>query len=162
MSPQNKPSHQTHSKRDIKGQIKALVADQRYDEIEQHLLETARLFFVAFSHPETQFWMHAYRYCEAAFPQEQGAAVAQSILHMLNVMRTTRPHTFNYTDPRCRACSKFLTPEERYLMQSFRQIRAGKMQLAHMNALLLCEGKDPARFLQATQELDQRFASFVH
>ncbi len=70
-------------------------------------------------------------------------------------MRTTRSHTFNYTNLRCRDYAEYLLPEERYLMESFRNIQSGARQWAHMNALLLCEGHDPNAFLEAVEELNK-------
>lgn len=154
MGHQHVPSQIHHDTRDVNGHSKVLVADQGYDSIDHYTLETVRIFFVAFYQPETQFWMHAYQYCESAYSSARGAAIAQATLDMLNAMRTTRPHTFNYTDPRCRDCSEFLTPEERYLMESFRNVRCGARQAAHMTALLLCEGNDPTAFLEATEKLN--------
>lgn len=153
MHPRPIPPQNRHAIQAAKAQTKARVADQQYDSVEHTTLETARLFFVAFTQPETQFWMHAYRYCERVYSAKSGATIAQATLDMLNAMRSTRPHTFNYTDPRCRHCSEYLTSEERYLMESFRQIRLGKQTAARMSALLLCEGKDPSAFLEAALNL---------
>lgn len=160
------PDHNTPPRngpvaRDKKGLPKALVAEQKYDRIERYTLETARIFFIAFSEPDTQFWMYAYRYCESAYGAIKGPAIAQATLDMLNAMRTTRPHTFNYTDPRCRDCSEFMTPEERYLMESFRHLRTENKGTAQMNALLLCEGKDPTEFQDAAIRLVKLFPPSV-
>jgi arginyl-tRNA--protein-N-Asp/Glu arginylyltransferase len=153
MHPRPIPPQNHHALHTVKAQTKARVADQNYDPVEHTTLETARIFFVAFTQPETQFWMHAYRYCERIYSTANGAVIAQATLGMLNAMRHTRPHTFNYTDPRCRHCSECLTAEERYLMESFRKIRLGKRTSARMSALLLCEGKDPSAFLDAASHL---------
>lgn len=149
----NTPPQNGNVARGAKGLPKALVADQNYDRIERYTLETARIFFVAFTDPKTQFWMHAYRYCESAYTAPKGATIAQATLNMLNAMRAARPHTFNYTDPRCRDCSECMTAEERYLMESFRHLRNNRYGPAHMSALLLCEGQDPTAFLDATVQL---------
>jgi hypothetical protein len=151
----NTPPQNGHAAGGAKRSSKTLVADQNYDRIERYTLETARIFFVAFTDPQTQFWMHAYRYCESAYAAPNGATIAQATLNMLNAMRTTRPHTFNFTDPRCRNCSEYMTAEERYLMETFRHLRHNRYGPAHMNALLLCEGNDPTEFLDAIVQLIQ-------
>lgn len=152
MYPPEKRLENLHST-DAKGRPKALLADQGYDADAQNILKIARIFFVAFDQPETQLWMQAYRYAETVYPAPMGATVAQAALNMLNEMRIIRPHTFNYTDPRCAECSDYLTPEERYLMESFGQIRRGARAAAQLNAMMLCEGKDPDKFMDAAERL---------
>jgi hypothetical protein len=142
----------THS-HTTNGHQKATVAAQNFDDTTLQVLQLSRMFFVSFNQPETEFWMKAYGFGEHVFGAPLGATVAQAILTMLNEMRCARPHTFNFTDPRCLDCSAFLTPEERYLMESFVSLRAGKHTSAQMSAMMLCEGKDPSRFLQAAKHL---------
>ncbi|KEJ88587.1 hypothetical protein [Sulfitobacter donghicola] len=150
-----------HTSDTANGQRKAFVADQEYDHIERNTLETCRVFFVSFNQPETQFWMHAYRFCESVYSKTHGAAISQATLSMLNAMRYARPHTFNFTDPRCSRCSQYITPEERYLIDSFRHIRHQRLQQAQMTAMLLCEGKDPSAFLSSAKILSDHLVSVV-
>lgn len=146
--------HSTHShSRTAQGHQKATVAAQGYDDKTLQVLQLARMFFVSFSKPETEFWMKAYGFGEHIFGAPMGATVAQATLTMVSEMRCARPHTFNYTDPRCLDCSAYLTPEERYLMDSFVHINAGRQTKARMSAMMLCEGKDPTGFLHAAARL---------
>lgn len=140
----------THS-HTAKGHQKATVEAQNFDNTSLQVLQISRMFFVSFNQPETEFWIKAYGFGEHVFGAPLGATIAQAVLTMLNEMRCARPHTFNFTDPRCLDCSAFLTPEERYLMESFVSLRAGKHTSAQMSAMMLCEGKDPSRFLQAAK-----------
>jgi hypothetical protein len=153
--------HYNHKPNTHTGQRKAFVADQGYDDVERFTLETCRIFFVSFNQPDTQFWMHAYRFCEKVYSKDHGAAISQATLAMLDAMRYTRPHTFNFTDPRCSKCGEYITHEERYLIDSFRHTRLGQQQQAHMTAMLLCEGKDPREFLIAAQKLNDLLSDVV-
>ncbi|MFG6626035.1 hypothetical protein ACGYLD_12105, partial [Sulfitobacter sp. 1A12056] len=70
-----------------------------------------------------------------------------------NEMRTARPHTFNYTDPRCVNCSAFMTSEEKYMMDMLCHLRKNAGAKAHLSAMLLCEGNDPTALLAAGSNL---------
>lgn len=153
-SHQNTP-HNLHSKCGPKERSKPLLSEQNYSIVEEDILKIARLFFVTFGQPDSQLWMHAYRFADQLYPAMTGTNIAQATLVMLNEMRMIRPHTFNYTDPRCACCSAFVTAEERYLMDSFRHIRQGSRTRAHMAAMLLCEGNDPSAFLDAATRLNE-------
>lgn len=52
-----------------------------------------------------------------------------------------------------------MTPEERYLMDSFKFLKKGNHPEARLNAMMLCEGHDPNRFLAASQNLCRVLAS---
>lgn len=59
-------------------------------------------------------------------------------------------------------CSAFLTPEERYLMDAFTSTIEGHSTRARMNAMLLCEGKDPTSFLNAARNLGVTSGPIAH
>ncbi len=138
---------------DKSGRRKPVVSAQGYELCERHILELSRIFFVSFGQPETQFWMKAFCWAEKLYPAPAGATVAQAVLRMLNEMRTARPHTFKYTDPRCVNCSAFMTSEEKYMMDMLCHLRKNAGAKAHLSAMLLCEGNDPTALLAAGSNL---------
>lgn len=146
---------------DSRGREKPLVDAQGYDATEKHVLDLARIFFVSFARPETQIWMKAFARAERVFGAPVGATLAQSVLRMLNAMRAARPHTFNYTDPQCPACSAYMTAEEKYLMDTLREQRRGHTATARLSALLLCEGNDPENVLIAVRLLDETIRHYL-
>lgn len=148
-------SHGSH------GPDKPLVSAQGYDATEGHVLDLARIFFVSFARPETQLWMKAFARAERIFGAPVGATLAQSVLRMLNAMRAARPHTFNYTDPHCPECSARMTAEEKYLMDTLRDLRRGNMATARLSALLLCEGNDPENVLTAARMLEDTIRHYL-
>lgn len=120
-----------------------------FDVAETHVLHIARLFFVGLHHPTSQAWMPAIFTAEHLFGKPQGATIAARILQVVNSVRYVRSAGFNYCDPNCVDCARFLTKEERYLIMALHSLRRGKQSDALTQAMLLCQGGNHAPFMGA-------------
>ncbi len=130
-----------------------LLARQPFDEFEKQVLQIARMFFVTFHVPNSQMWMEAFQFAEHEFPAPFGATLANAILIYVESMRRVRANSFNYHDPHCPGCSQQLTDEERYLISVIHHLRQGEMGQAQLNAMLLCEGRDSSKMLEAARRM---------
>jgi hypothetical protein len=126
-----------------------------FDVVETHILHVARLFFVGFHHPKSQAWMSAIFTAEHLFGTSQGAVTAARILQVVNSARYVRSAGFNYCDPNCVDCARFVTKEERYLIMALHSLRRRKQSDARTQAMLLCQGGDHAPFMGALRLLGE-------
>jgi hypothetical protein len=123
------------------------------DAFENTFLSVARQVITTFDVPDTQCWMTAFMEAEAQFPRPFGATIAHTIVMIINVLRAQRSTTFSYfrhDDPLAKLS---MTPEERYLVLTVRNVRRGNGFAARMNAMLACEGGDAHSLLGATERL---------
>lgn len=123
------------------------------DAFENTFLSVARQVITTFDVPDTQCWMTAFMEAEAQFPPPFGATIAHAIVMIVNVLRAQRSTTFSYfryDDPLAKLS---MTPEERYLVLTVREVRHGNGFGARMNAMLACEGGDAHSLLGAIERL---------
>jgi hypothetical protein len=129
-----------------------------FDVQELQMLALCRRLFEAMSGPERGVWSSARSLAEA----QHGAAAAERIMTLtidvINAMRTLRSSPFTYGREGCACCCNLLTQEERLLIATFHNLRRRKKSRAYVQAMLLTEGRDPARLLVALEMLD--FALF--
>ena len=126
-----------------------VLNNKSYDTVEIHVLHIARLFFVSLHRPQSQAWMSAIFTAEHLFGTSQGAMIAARILQIVNSVRYVRSAGFNYCDPNCADCARFITKEEQYLIMALHTLRHGKQSEASIQAMLLCQGGDHAPVIKA-------------
>lgn len=123
MGPTSQPSQNSSADHWAGRSGYSLLADCNFDEFETSVLEIARHFFLAFSEPQSEAWVEAFRRAEQLFPVPFGATIANAILIALNDMRKSRVRLFTYTTPCCKDCMRHITDEERYLISALRDMR---------------------------------------
>jgi len=123
------------------------------DAFENTFLSVARQIITTFEVPHTQCWMTAFLEAEEQFPPPFGATIAHAIVMVINVLREERSSTFAYfrhDDPLAKLS---MTPQERYLVMTLREVRNGNGFRARMNAMLACEGGEAHRLLARVEQL---------
>lgn len=134
------------------------VSAYGFDTQELKMLALCRRLFEAMSGQDQQIWAAAYRLAG----QHYGGGGAERILgytvDVIEAMRALRSSPFIYGRDGCACCRNKLTQEERLLIASFHNMRRGKRSRAYVQAMLLVEGRDPARLVVALEMLD--FALF--
>jgi len=124
-----------------------------FDEFERDILQIARLFFKAFDNPESHAWVNAFYFAELRLHAPYGATIANAVLMSINAMRIVRSSGFNYLDPNCQTCKKYITDEERYFIGTLHNIRLKRRSAVKMNAMLLCQGSVDIGFTEAMGRL---------
>lgn len=157
--PQNERLHMRHATPKTTSQIFVYdpgISDRAaldMDTFEETFLTVARQIITTFDEPDTQCWMSAFMEAEARFPPPFGATIAHAIVVIVNVLREERSSAFSYIRHDDPADVLFITPEERYLLLTLREVRQNNGFRARMNAMLACEGGDAARLLAAIERL---------
>lgn len=119
-----------------------LISDLHYEDDELVVLTVMRYFFVSFTKPETEAWAEAIRFSIAYFGFSTGSQVASSVLCILQSMRQSRQSCFHFQSPSCLCCKKFITPNERCLMNAFKFLRQGASETVNAYLMILTEGND--------------------
>ncbi|MBU2941088.1 hypothetical protein KO510_00235 [Shimia thalassica] len=129
------------------------VSEAGFDHKDLAVLKITRLFFQSFVAPETQAWMRCFAVSGSVFGQEKAARVVEAVLCAVQSMRTIRRSGFQFSNPDCPNCDRFLSENERQLMGVFVSARSGRPSAMHANAMVLCEGNNARTFLNAAQAL---------
>lgn len=137
----------------------SFVEDHALDAIEQRFLTAARILFAALVEPEPRRWAMACHAAAGLFPFGDPEEILRHVVHAIEAMRDLRRDVFVFSKHSCRTCSKVLSQEERLLVTTLQALRRQRPSEAYMNALLLCEGRDPARFLVALELFDYAVVS---
>ena len=124
-----------------------------FDGFERDVLQIARLFFKAFDLPESHGWVNAFYFAELRLHAPYGATIANAVLMSINAMRIARSSGFNYLDPSCQTCKKYITAEERYFIGTLHNIRLKNRSGVKMSSMLLCQGSDDTGFTEAMGRL---------
>lgn len=128
------PCHRTPSSKEI---LRDLAG---YDQIEQALLTTARLYFQSFAVPQSQAWVDALSLVTVRFGRTQGPVIGVRLLTAMQSMRCTRRSVFQFSAPDCERCSAVVTEHERRFMKAIQSLRRSKRHEAQLELMLLCEG----------------------
>jgi len=118
-----------------------LLEDAGLDPFEMLTLQMLRFFFQTFACPASHSWVYAMDVARQACG-EQGGAFALKVLDAMKAVRTTRKSTFTFSSPTCPGCSEILTEHERRMMCALAAVRVGKIGVARLELLMLCEGND--------------------
>ena len=130
-----------------------LISDLHYEDDELVVLTVMRYFFVSFTKPETEAWAEAIRFSIAYFGFSTGSQVASSVLCILQSMRQSRQSCFHFQSPSCSCCKKFITPNERCLMNAFKFLRQGASETVNAYLMILTEGNDHRCVLEELNKL---------
>lgn len=128
-------------------------ADIGLDDLEQVLLDVARLYFCAYTDVKVPHWERALKHAVTHIKTKNAPTVAISLLNVLCAMRTTRRAMFHFNSPYCRDCSRKVTMSESNLMRAIHYIRRGQREAAEMEAFILCEGRDIKEFMLSIDQL---------
>lgn len=153
MGPVSQPSHGSSQHRLEHRAGHSLITDCNFDEFEVRVLEIARHFFLAFSEPQSEAWIVAFRRAEQVFPAPFGATIANAILIALNDMRRSRVRTFTYSNPLCQECLSHITDEERYFLSALQDMRRSNRTAVETSCMLLCEGNDASDLLASLERI---------
>lgn len=129
------------------------LADLPFDPFEVLVLEITRHFIVGIHHPASHAWMDAFFIAEDRMGQPYGALVASHVLKVVNAVRKTRSAGFNYCNPHCLECARFITQEERYLITALYSLRRDNRSHAQTQAMLLCQGEDDTNVIMTLKHL---------
>lgn len=130
----------THNQRDkTNAQTPAEIG---LDELEQVLLDVARLYFCAYTDIKVPHWERALKHAVTHIKSKNAPTIAISLLNVLCAMRTTRRAMFHYNSPYCRDCSRKVTMSESNLMRAIHYVRRDQREAAEMETFILCEGRD--------------------
>ena len=80
---------------------------------------------------------------------DQGAGFAMKVFEAMKAVRTTRKSTFTFSSPTCPGCSEILTEHERRMLLALAAIRVGKIGVAQLELMMLCEGNDVGHVIEA-------------
>ncbi|KJZ18572.1 hypothetical protein [Loktanella sp. S4079] len=127
--------------------------DADFDEIESQLLTVMRLYFQAFAAPESHAWIGAMDWAEAQFGPTQGPIIAARVLAALMGVRRTRQSVFRFSSPTCPDCAAIVTEHERRFMAAVCAVRRGQVGAAQTELMMLCEGNDTGRTIDALKAL---------
>lgn len=136
----------------------SLVSDHGFDVVELRFLALSRRLFEAMSMQEQDIWAAAYRLAEVQHGANGPERILSYTIDVIEALRALRSAPFTYSRDGCKQCRKLLSQEERLMMATLHDLRRGKRSRAYGHAMLLCEGRDPARLLVAMEMLD--FALF--
>ncbi|WP_170334737.1 hypothetical protein [Ruegeria arenilitoris] len=153
MEPISQPSRGPQRNKASRMAKQQTVSSCGFDEFEEHVLHVSRYFFLAFSEPQSEAWIDAFRHAEQVFPVPFGATIANAVLIALNDMRQSRIRAFSYTNPHCVNCAQGITDEERYLILALQSIRRGIRGVAETNCMLLCEGGHNTKLLASLERI---------
>lgn len=123
------------------------------DMTDQIFLTIARHLFRDQASERQEAGRMAVTIAELSFGHGRGTAIAAAVEQAIDVLRLCRRDEFSYRNPDCPRCSGFVTEAEALFIQVFRSLRMGRISTAAANALLLCEGNDYARFLDAVSDV---------
>lgn len=123
------------------------------DVFEKSFLGIARDIIASFDRPQSHCWMTAFLEAERVFPAPFGATIAHAIAVSVDALRAGRTRAFSYFPNGAPLGDISMTQEERYLLMTLRGLRRCEPATARANALLVCEGSDPARLLAALERL---------
>jgi|TARA_B110000003_G_C16544939_1_gene494318 hypothetical protein len=124
---------------------------------ELQIVTIARYYFETFAHPEKQSWQDAIAISVKKFGNNAGPVVALSVLSFLQNIRIARSSTFQFNNPKCPACSKFLTDHERTFFNIIRSILNGDNTSAAAFATILCETNDIKKVLRSVSALTHNY-----
>ena len=125
-----------------------LIEDAGLDPFEKATLKIFMFFIQTFSCPASQSWMYAMDVARQACG-DQGAGFAMKVFEAMKAVRTTRKSTFTFSSPTCPGCSEILTEHERRMLLALAAIRVGKIGVAQLELMMLCEGNDVGHVIEA-------------
>jgi hypothetical protein len=134
------------------------VSELQLNEHEQALLCIVRLFLHSFTYPESQSWVIALSEAEKSFGEKTGNMIASRALKTLRAIRFARRANFAFNSATCPGCSVIATEQERHMMGSLAAIRRGDIGFAQMELMILCEGNQVDKVLEAMRALAQLLA----
>ncbi|PIE07863.1 MAG: hypothetical protein CSA74_04985 [Rhodobacterales bacterium] len=129
------------------------VADAGLSPTEQNVLTIARHFMQSLARPESQGWIRAFGVAHAVWPKRLAPGLGVAVFAMVQCLRGARVSGFRFSNPDCEHCSAFLSDDERRLANMLKATSRGARSAAHADALMLCEGNDPAMLLEAVRGL---------
>lgn len=139
---------------DTGGPNDMLLSELMLPSTDYAALMAARYFFSSLAKPSDAAWLNVFLCSHKFFPnQNNSAQVAQSVLAVVQEIRTSRRSTLRFSNPNCLDCSNFVTDEERHLVLMLRDTRFGSFSSARTHAMLLCEGNNIDALLQAVGQL---------
>ncbi len=130
-----------------------LISDLHYEDDELVVLTVMRYFFVSFTKPQTEAWIDAIQFSIAYFGFSTGSQVAANVLCILQTMRLSRQSCFHFQSPSCLCCKKFITPNERCLMNAFKFLRQGASETVNAYLMIVTEGNDHRCVLEELNKL---------
>ena len=122
---------------------------KNFDKFEKSVLLIARFFFQANDEPKSMAWKNAFLTAEKIFPQPFGSSIAHALSLSIDHICASRIRPFDYYKASAEEKNNFLTDEERYFLQTFKNIRKKRKSLARTNALMVCEGPNIEDFMLA-------------
>lgn len=153
MFPPEKPTR-AHTCRKTRPQteIRGVAA---LDPMLRCVLTVARLQFQSFATPELESWTQALPHAERLYGRDAAPGLVCGVLRAVQEMRLARQSVFAFSNPGCQRCAARLTGHERLLLNTLREMMAGRPQHADAHAMMLCEGNDTGAFLAEIAALSQ-------
>lgn len=119
---------------------KLSVHDLGLDPVDLAVLTLQRHFFRSFAEPAAQGWIEAFAFGGAAFPQLARGEAALLVLSQVQALRCQRRSTFQFANPLCSGCARYLTADEVDLVGLLQAARARSYNQMQARAALLSGG----------------------
>lgn len=130
-----------------------LLEGSGFDAFEKDALAIARLFLMTFTKPQSHDWIAAFEGAAARFGPSFGAPIAMAVCNVVRALGQCRTTPFQFINPHCPCCRNTICDEERYLLSALQATRRNRRSEASMFAMLVCEGNDADRLVNALEQL---------
>ncbi|WP_417691487.1 hypothetical protein [Roseibium sp.] len=149
--PQNNPQPGPQSPHGDRNRVPVQAVGLNPDELK--VLETLRLFCIAYADPASMAWEQAFETCTREFGPTCGPRIGMATMKVMSALRISRRTTYSFTNPACSCCRHTLSDHELQMMSLLKAQRRGDGLARQTHAVILCEGQRPERFLASMESL---------